>query len=75
LTVHSKSGSSQVNYDAQFFNSIDEIDAEKWNNTLSHRNIYLSIPYLKALQTGLKTYDFKYIIFYNQDKEPVGICY
>ncbi len=75
MTVHSKSVSSQVNYEAQFFNSIDEIDAEKWNNTLSNRNIYLSIPYLKALQTGLKTYDFKYIIFYNQDKEPVGICY
>lgn len=75
MTVHSKSAYPQVEYDAQFFDSIDEVDAKKWNSALNDKNIYLSIPYLRALETGLKTYNFKYIIFYNQAKDPIGICY
>ncbi len=75
MIVSLESVSSQVDYDLEFFDSIENVNPILWDNILDNRNIYLSIPYLRALETSLKMYDFKYIVFYNQAKEPIGISY
>lgn len=74
MTVFCETISPATALDMQFYSSIDLINEELWNNVLSTRNIYLSIPYLRALEKGLTAYDFKYIIFLDAG-EPIGICY
>jgi hypothetical protein len=57
------------------FNSIDLVNYNHWNSLVREKNIYLSIPYLKALEFSLaETVDFRYILFYDSELSPVGVA-
>lgn len=57
-----------------FFDSIDLINKSHWNQVVGDRNVYLSLPYLKAIESALSNeMEFRYIIFYNQDSKPVMV--
>jgi len=60
--------------DIVFSNSIDDVNQDHWEKVLNGENIYLTEPYLKALETGLTAYGFRYFIFYSDD-QPIGIGY
>lgn len=56
------------------FDSIRLVNSNHWQS-LAESNVYLSIPYLEALEESLSDeIDFRYIVFYNNDFEPVGIA-
>jgi predicted N-acyltransferase len=66
---------SNHNYSFEFSNSISNIDADTWNQLNIKNNIYLSTQYLKALETGMANeMQFRYLTFYNDLKEAVGIA-
>ena len=57
-----------------FYNSIKDLNESDWDAVVNDSNIYLSIPYLSALESSLQDeIKFRYIIFYNEDKKPVGV--
>lgn len=67
--------SKKVELKPKFFNSIHQINTEHWNGIVGDSNIYLSIPYLQALEDSLKgQVDFRYIVFYNEAHKPVSIA-
>jgi hypothetical protein len=56
------------------FNSITEIPSDDWNKVQNGRNIYLSLPYLSALEQGMgEEMRFFFSISYNAQNEPVLI--
>ena len=60
--------------DIVFASSIDEVEFVDWNKIVEEKNIYLTIPYLNALESSLPAYDFRYFSFYAND-EIIGIGY
>ena len=55
--------------------SILDISAKEWDAANVKGNIYLSHDYLSAFEAGMKQQiDIKYVIFYNEQKEIIGIC-
>lgn len=60
--------------DVIFSSSIDQVDLVGWNKIVEGNNIYLSIPYLKALERSLPAYDFRYFSFYLEN-EIIGVGY
>jgi len=57
------------------FNSITEIPSDDWNKVQNGRNIYLSLPYLSALEQGMgEEMRFFFSISYNAQNEPVLIA-
>ncbi|NNJ54687.1 MAG: hypothetical protein HKP14_01070 [Bacteroidia bacterium] len=69
------SSSISTEIDTLIFNSIDHVNERDWDLVQSGGNVYLSLPYLKALESGLPAFDFRYFIFYNNLKQPVGLGY
>lgn len=58
------------------FDSWQEIDRDEWGRLNQKNNLYLSIPYLSALENSLKgKMDFKYIVFYDDEKKAVAFAY
>jgi predicted N-acyltransferase len=55
--------------------SIKDIDQKDWDCLNTDNNPYLSRKYLSALEESLPYFDFRYVIFYNEKKETVGIAY
>jgi len=56
----------------KIYNHTDAIPRMDWNSV--NHNLFLSIPYLKALEDTLsKNMDFRYIIFYSK-KSPVALA-
>jgi len=54
--------------------SIQSINQEDWANVVQDRNIYLSIPYLEALEKTMeRDIDIFYAIVYNKEDEPVQV--
>ncbi len=46
-----------------------------WESIVGDRNVYLTIPYLTALEASLSNdIHFKYILFYDHGFEPVGVA-
>tara|TARA_B100000809_G_scaffold266537_1_gene329741 strand:+ start:943 stop:2127 length:1185 start_codon:yes stop_codon:yes gene_type:complete len=63
------------NYSFELCNSITEVDIDAWNQLNTKNNIYLSTSYLTALETGMKhKMQFRYLTFFNKNKEAVGIA-
>ncbi len=57
-----------------FYTNTKDIPAIDWSFINLKNNIFLSLPYLKALEDTLsETIQFRYILFY-QDKTPVGFA-
>lgn len=61
--------------DAVFSESIDTLDHTDWKSVVEDKNIYLSLPYLSAIEQSLPVYEFRYIIFYDTNQEPIGVGY
>ncbi len=62
-------------YKRAVFSSITEIPSSDWNKVQNGRNIYLSLPYLSALEHGMqKELSFFFSISYNAQNEPVLIA-
>lgn len=58
-----------------FFDSANLINEAHWNKVVEGKNIYLSLPYLKAIEDALKNeMGFRYILFYNENSEPVSVA-
>lgn len=56
------------------FKSIETININDWNDVLKDKNIYLSIPYLRAIEQSMSSkMNFKYILFYSPDNQPLAI--
>ena len=57
------------------FSSITDIPSSDWNKVQNGRNIYLSLPYLSALEQGMGgELNFFFSISYNAQDEPVLIA-
>ncbi|TXB65830.1 hypothetical protein FRY74_04485 [Vicingus serpentipes] len=58
-----------------FYDSANLINEKHWEAINNNQNIYLSLNYLKALESALKhDIPFRYIQFYNDKDEPVAIA-
>jgi len=56
-------------------NSIQSINQGDWSSVVGDRNIYLSIPYLRALEkTTEHDIDIFYAMTYNEVSEPVMVA-
>jgi hypothetical protein len=59
----------------QLSDSYKNLNVVHWDLVLNNRNVYLSIPYLSALEDSLAgEIQFHYILFYDSNKKPVGIA-
>ncbi|PCJ67321.1 MAG: hypothetical protein COA58_03095 [Bacteroidetes bacterium] len=63
------------NLETVFCDSINDVNQKDWDTIVDNRNTYLSIPYLKAIESGLGQYDFRYVIFYDTLRNPIGVTY
>tara|TARA_R110001592_G_scaffold277335_2_gene544412 strand:+ start:804 stop:1997 length:1194 start_codon:yes stop_codon:yes gene_type:complete len=58
-----------------FYDSANLINEKHWEAINNNQNIYLSLNYLKALESALKNdIPFRYIQFHNDKDEPVAIA-
>ena len=57
------------------FSAIEQVPEDHWNSVLQDRNIYLSLPYLSALESGMRNeMSFYFSISYNSNNKPVLIA-
>lgn len=56
------------------FDAVQLIHAEHWLQITKGKQTYLSLQYLKALETTLPEIAFRYIIFYDDQFSPVGVA-
>ena len=69
------SKNNQHSFTARYFSSTKSIASDDWRAFLNNQNLYLSIAYLNALEIGLPSYSFRYVLFYNKDEKVVGLAY
>lgn len=61
-------------FERTIYNSTKSINRSDWNAVLKGRNIYLSLDYLEALESGMKDHmKLFFSISYNENKGPVLI--
>lgn len=60
--------------DIIFHQTISDVDSSVWDELVKDKNIYLSRDYLSAIERSLPAYDFRYILFY-ENESPVGVGY
>lgn len=66
---------TEDDFKLSFFDSVSLINENHWNSVVQDKNIYLSLVYLKALESALSNeMEFRYILFYNQKSEPVSVA-
>lgn len=64
-----------VEFPMSFHDSIFQVSEEHWTQVQKiNNNLYLSYDYLKALEVSQQNIDFRYILFYKNNK-PVAIAY
>ncbi len=62
-------------YHSELKTSIQSLDQKDWATVVQDRNVYLSIPYLEALETTIeRDIDIFYAIVYNKKNEPVMVA-
>tara|TARA_Y100000385_G_C13107660_1_gene649374 strand:+ start:7275 stop:8468 length:1194 start_codon:yes stop_codon:yes gene_type:complete len=58
----------------EVFNSVEAVNIDHWNSVTRGANIYLSIDYLRSLESTMRdSIDFCYAISYNENDIPVLI--
>lgn len=68
--------SKDIKLSRTFYSSIDEVDQDVWREVLNNKNLYLSVDYLKALESTMKGgVDFRYFILQNSIGKAVAIGY
>lgn len=56
--------------------SIELLNQEDWESVLADSNIFLSVPYLIALEQAMESsMEFRYVIYYCEHYTPIGIAY
>jgi len=66
---------ANTDLDISIFNSVDQVPPNHWNRVTGEKNIYLSLPYLDAVEKSLSNeIDFRYLIFYNEKSMAVAIA-
>jgi hypothetical protein len=56
----------------KIYTTVTEIPEKDWNSVVAERNVYLSLPYLKALETAMSPkMGFYYALSFNEKKEAV----
>lgn len=69
------SKTNQLELKTSFFDTISLVPEADWNQVPHPGNVLLSIPYLRAMEQGLSDrMDFRYLIFYNTQLQPVGLA-
>ena len=60
-----------------FYDSIKALNTSEWEGfNANHENIYLSVPYLEALEKTLcNEIEFCYVMFHNSSKKLVAVAY
>jgi hypothetical protein len=57
------------------FSSVAQVNPEHWNRVAGPENIFLSLPYLRALEEGMSAVaGFRYLVFYHPTSGPAGIA-
>lgn len=69
------SNSEITSYRIEYYNSIEKVNLDHWEEVSKNQNIYLGHNYLSALEMGLSDFNFRYFLFYDTDNKIVGISY
>jgi hypothetical protein len=75
LNLHSFFADCRNDYKFSISDSIALVNQEHWKHLLQSGNVYLSIPYLQALEETLVKLDFRYVLVYNQQNKPIMAAY
>ncbi len=75
MNLHSFFANCRNDYKFTISDSIELVNQAHWNILLHSGNIYLSIPYLKALEESLGQLDFRYVLVYDQKNQPIMAAY
>ena len=63
-------------YKLSIYDSINLINDDDWREIHLDQNLYLSIQYLKALESSMsEDIQFRYLMFYDNNVKPIGIAY
>jgi hypothetical protein len=58
------------------YDSVELVNKNDWEKVAGNKNIFLSLPYLQALESAMEgEMEFRYIIYYNNLLLPVAISY
>jgi len=69
------SNSEITSYRIEYYDSIEKVNHDHWEEVSKNQNIYLGHNYLSALEMGLSDFNFRYFLFYDTDNKIVGISY
>ncbi|MFT5724738.1 MAG: putative N-acyltransferase [Bacteroidia bacterium] len=73
--MHRHTNHDQEDLKLSIFDSVHLLPQTHWETLAPETNVYMSLPYLRALEGSLgDKIDFRYILFYNNDFQPVGIA-
>jgi hypothetical protein len=75
LNLYSFFADCRNDYKFSISDSIVLVNHDHWNHLLKSGNIYLSIPYLQALEETLIKLDFRYVLVYDQQNKPILAAY
>ena len=75
MNLHSFFADCRNNYKFSISDSIFLVNQDHWNDLLQSGNIYLTIPYLQALEESLVQIDFRYVLVYDQQNQPIMAAY
>lgn len=56
----------------QFYTSVKDVPKEVWKELQCEDNLYLSIPYLEALEDHNESIEFVYLVLTNETKKPIA---
>jgi len=66
---------SHSNAAFKVYDSITKVNHQEWEAVDTSDNIYLSIPYLHALEQGMSaTMNFRYVTFFNSEDLIIGVA-
>jgi hypothetical protein len=75
MTWNNSIKAEHSDFKTSFYESVNLINPDDWNKVVGDSNIYLSLNYLKSLeQTLSQSIQFRYIIFYNEQFQPIGVA-
>ncbi len=66
---------NRSSFKQSIYESIHLVNQSHWEEIVGDKNLYLSIPYLTAIEESLRaSIQFRYIQFYDEDYRPIGIA-
>jgi predicted N-acyltransferase len=73
--MHCQPINDQSDLKLSIFDSIHLLPSDHWESLVPKAEVYMTLPYLQALEASLgNRIDFRYILFYNKDFNPVGVA-